>query len=192
MLPPRPALESDGDVSPRQRDCSASPCEWFAASQTPAEETGRAPHQFVSLRARRYLPRLMRRGLCRCRFLPGNRKNGEMRCGPLVRRLFHEALRDRHPASDAERAACDLQSWNRLGPLVFVQVDAALHPANGLLVEPMPDDLGDAELLLDVELENRVENLVGRQCVLIALIRLQLGARRFLDGRARDEFAVAS
>src|SRR5207247_8380821 len=53
-------------------------------------------------------------------------------------------LRDRHFASDSERAAGDFQSGRGLLALVFVQVDAALHPAHGFFIKASGDDVARA------------------------------------------------
>ena len=92
--------------------------------------------------------------------------------------LLDEALRDGHPAAEAEGATRHFQAGHRLRAFVFVEIDAALDPADGLLVPPARDDLGNAELLLDVEFENRIEDFVRGERVLVALIRLQFSARR--------------
>ncbi len=81
--------------------------------------------------------------------------------------LLCEPLRHRHPPADSEGAAGDLQAGDGLGSLVFVEVHAPGDPAHGFFLPAAGDDLGDAELLLDVELKDRVKNFVGRQSVLI-------------------------
>ena len=80
----------------------------------------------------------------------------------MAAELLDEALRDGHPAADSEGTAGDLQARHRLSAFVFVEIDAAGDPADRLLVPAAGDDLADAELLLDVEFENRVEDFVRR------------------------------
>jgi len=67
-----------------------------------------------------------------------------------VLQLLHELLRHRHLAPEAKCSAGHLETRDRLGALVLIQIDAALHPPNGLFVVPMTDDLGDAQLFFDV------------------------------------------
>ncbi len=45
-------------------------------------------------------------------------------------------------------------------------------------VEPLGDELAAREVVLDVRLEQRVEHLVGRQRLVVALAGTQLGRRR--------------
>src|SRR5207248_10619330 len=72
---------------------------------------------------------------------------------------------------------------------VFVQIDAALHPAHSFFVEAAADDIARAQVFFDVEPKNLVENFVGWQRVLIFLVRLQFRARWFVDGRAWNDFS---
>ena len=58
-----------------------------------------------------------------------------------------------------------------LPALVLGQVDEPGHPADHGLVEAGADELACGEVVLDVGLENRVEHLVGRQAVDVALVR---------------------
>src|SRR6185312_2986068 len=87
------------------------------------------------------------------------------------RRSSAVAVRDRHAAVAAERAAGDLDAGRGLTALVL----------------GAQDELLAAEVLLDVGVEDRVEHGVGGERVLVALIGPQLGARRALDDRARDQ-----
>ena len=56
-----------------------------------------------------------------------------------------------------------------LGALVFVEVDAALNPAHGFFLEASSNDFARALIFLNVELENLIEDVVGRQRILIDL-----------------------
>ena len=81
----------------------------------------------------------------------------------------------------------DLQSGRGLLAFVFVQIDAALHPAHGLFVEAVGDDVARAQVFLNVKPQDFIENLVRRKRVLVLLVRLQLCARRFFDRRTWDD-----
>ena len=51
------------------------------------------------------------------------------------------------------------------------------------------DDLAGGAVVLDVELEDRVEHVVGRQALVVALIGAQLGRRRLGDHVLGDDLA---
>src|SRR5437660_8162465 len=55
--------------------------------------------------------------------------------------LIDVFLRDRHLAADTEGSAGDLQSGRGLFALVFVEIDAALHPAYGFFAKSPGDDV---------------------------------------------------
>ena len=98
-------------------------------------------------------------------------------------------MRDRHPAAETEGAACYLDSGRGLRAFVFVEIDAALNPAHRFFVEAARDDVARAQVFLDVKPQDFVEHVVGRQRILIDLAGFQFGARRFFDGRARNDLA---
>src|SRR5438552_14700217 len=86
--------------------------------------------------------------------------------------LIDVFLRDRHLAANAKRAAGDLQSGRGLFALVFVEIDAALHPAYGFFVKSPGDDVARAQVFFDVKLQDLIQNFVRRQGVLVFLVRL--------------------
>ena len=99
------------------------------------------------------------------------------------------AVRDRHPPVAAERLRRDLDPRRLLAALVLGQVDEADDAVDVLRGQAAGDELLAAEVLLDVALEDRVEHLVGRQRVLVALVGAQLGRRRPRDDRLGDREA---
>ena len=70
--------------------------------------------------------------------------------------LLDETLRYRHSAAEAKCAARHLQTGYGLGALVFIEIDPSLHPPNSLFAVAVCQDIGDAELLLDIKLENGI------------------------------------
>ena len=73
----------------------------------------------------------------------------------------------------------------------FVEVDAALDPADGVFIEAAADDFVRGELVFDVEFEDGVEDFVGREGVLVFLFWAEFGAGWLVDGVPGDDFAVA-
>ena len=65
--------------------------------------------------------------------------------------------------------------WRRL---YSAQVDEAQNAVDVCLGQAAGDELLAAEVLLDVAEQDRVEDLVRRQRVLVLLVGAQLGARR--------------
>ena len=74
-----------------------------------------------------------------------------------------------------------LMPGRRLAALVLRLVDHADHAAHHVLRHPSPDQLLWALVLLHVRLQDRVEQVVGREGVGVLLTRLQLGRRRSFD-----------
>ena len=95
-------------------------------------------------------------------------------CFRLVRReiSLRILLRDRHAPADAEGATRDFDTGRGLGAFVFVQVDPAQNPAHGFFVEAARDDLMCALVFLNVELQDFVEQVVGRERILVDLAGL--------------------
>src|SRR5947208_2868589 len=89
---------------------------------------------------------------------------------------------DRVPPILAEAARRDADADGRLPALVLVDLDQPHHLRDMFGGQPAGDDLGRAQVFLDVRFENRIEHIVGRQAVLVGLLEPQL--RR---GRSRDD-----
>src|SRR4051794_5245559 len=70
---------------------------------------------------------------------------------------FAPPVRDRHPAVAAERLETDLRARRVLPPLPLRGVDHPGHPLDHLGVEALGDDLGGAQIAVDVALEHRVQ-----------------------------------
>src|SRR6267378_6609764 len=104
--------------------------------------------------------------------------------------LIHVFLRDRHFAAHPESAASYLQSERGLLSLVFVKINAALHPAYRFFIKPARDDITGTQVFFDVKLQDLIENFVWRQCVLIFLIWFQLCAWRLFNRRSWNDFAL--
>src|SRR3989442_1042692 len=88
-----------------------------------------------------------------------------------------EAVDDRQTPVTPEGPRGDLDADGSLAPLVLVAVDHADDLAHRLRVEAQGDDVGDPPVLLHVSLENGVQPGVGRQRVLVRLVRAQLRGR---------------
>ena len=80
------------------------------------------------------------------------------------------AVGDRHAPVAAERARGDLDPGRRLAALVLGEVDEADRAVDLLLGQPLGDQLLAAVVELDVALQDPVEQLVGGQRVLVALV----------------------
>ena len=89
--------------------------------------------------------------------------------------------------SSPERLGGDPHPGRGLAALVLGQVDQAHHPGHQLLVEARFDQLAGGQVALHVGLEDRVEHLVGRQALVVALVGAQLGRRRLGQHRLGDD-----
>ena len=87
---------------------------------------------------------------------------------------------------DPKARLVTFKAGSGLGALVFVEVHAALNPAYGRRIETLADDLQRAQVVLDVKLQHPVEQIVGRQRVLVLLVGLEFGAGRFLNRGKRE------
>src|SRR5262245_19813814 len=88
---------------------------------------------------------------------------GEDRSSPNTQHLRAPvAVCNWKTAVASEGAGGDLGAGRRLAALVFGAVDELDHPTDGRGVEPHLDDLLEALVVLDVGLEDRVEDRVGR------------------------------
>src|SRR5438132_12774216 len=98
----------------------------------------------------------------RWRAWPDRRSPGR---APRALRLA-ELVDDGQAPVPAERARGDLHADRALAALVFVAVDHRDDLPHDRGIEAVGDDVGQAPVLLDVGLEDRVEHLVRRQEVL--------------------------
>ncbi len=85
-------------------------------------------------------------------------------------------VRNRHAPVFSQRAVRDLDPGRRLPALVFRAVEHLPDPAHRRLVVAARHDPVEGKLFLDVGGQDVVEDLVGRQRVLIGLVRPELGA----------------
>ena len=75
---------------------------------------------------------------------------------------------------------------------VFVEVHLADDVVDDRLGEALGDQVAAGEALLDVAFQNCVEDVVGRETVLVDLAGAEFGARGFLDRVERNDFAAGS
>ena len=97
---------------------------------------------------------------------------------------------DRHAPVPPERLGRHLHSRGGLAALVLGQDDQPHDLAHQLLVEAGVHQLGSRQVALDVGLEDGVEDVVGRQALVVALTGAQLGRRRLGQHARRDDRSV--
>src|SRR5687768_6489955 len=81
------------------------------------------------------------------------------------------AVGDRHAAVAAEGLARDPHPDRRLAALPLGDVDHPGDPPHELGIVPALDEVLDGEVVLYVRLDDRVEDLVGRQVLVVPLAR---------------------
>jgi hypothetical protein len=86
-----------------------------------------------------------------------------------------EAVRDGHAAVFAKASARDPRPWCGLPALVFGPVDKADDTPDHFGVKAFADELRRCPIELDVAMEDRVEDLIRRQAVVVALAGAELG-----------------
>src|SRR5438132_6746883 len=79
-------------------------------------------------------------------------------------------LRNRHASTDTEGTARYFQAGGRLGAFVFIEIDATLHPAHGFFVESLRNDFCRAQIIFDIESQNRIQHIIWREGVLVFLV----------------------
>src|SRR5688500_18513180 len=107
-----------------------------------------------------------------------------------ARASAHVFLHDRDPAADAEGERGDFQAGGGLLALVLVTVALADYVVDDGFVEVLRDEVAPRHAFLDIAFEDGIENIVGRQRVLIALVGPEFGTRRFLDRRCWNDFPL--
>src|SRR6266571_1716386 len=103
-----------------------------------------------------------------------------------------EFLGDGKGAAEAEGARSNFDSGRSLLALVFAVVDFQGDVANQVerKAEVRGDFFGRAQFL-DIGFEDAVEDVIGRQSILIGLVGAQLGGGRLFDARAGHQFPFA-
>src|SRR5262249_48532061 len=96
-----------------------------------------------------------------------------------------EPAGNRVPPIAAEVPSRHLYARRSLAALVFGPVKQVLDPGHQLEGIPLGDDVGYGQLVFHQVFEHGVELLVGRQAVLVLLVRSQLGRRRTRDRALR-------
>ena len=98
-------------------------------------------------------------------------------------------MRYRTAAADADGVSGDDDGRGQLLAFEFVGrvLDLIEDAVDKLGVVAGGDDGGRRGLLLEVHLEDRVHQVVGRQAVLVELVRGELGGRAFVDDGAQDD-----
>src|SRR5690242_19679942 len=91
----------------------------------------------------------------------------------LSRRLIF--LGNGDAATDAESLARDFQSRGGLAAFVFVEVDEADDAFDGRFFETGGDYFAGGFALHDICVKDGVQNIVGREAVLVRLVGAQLG-----------------
>jgi len=80
----------------------------------------------------------------------------------LPPRSLHEPLHNRHAPSHAEGLGSDADSGGGLLAFPLVQIHASLDPADHGFIEAARGDFLRTQVLLDVKLKDRVEDVVFR------------------------------
>src|SRR5438034_9375801 len=100
-------------------------------------------------------------------------------------------LRNRHASTHTEGTARYFQTGGGLSAFVFIEIDATLYPAHRFFLEPLGDDFWHAQIVFNIQSQNRVQHIVWRKGVLVLLFRTQFCARRFFNGGGRNNLAFA-
>src|SRR5918995_5677119 len=100
--------------------------------------------------------------------------------------FFAVAVGDGHATVAAKRAGGDLYAGRNLAALVLGPVDQTYGALHVLLVKAGGNDLAYPLILFDVGLEDRIEDLVRRQGVGVALVFSKLGRRLLGEDRLGD------
>src|SRR5579862_2589254 len=103
--------------------------------------------------------------------------------------VSHEAVGDRQAAVLAERLHRDPHARGCLAPLPLGHVDEAHDPLDQPAVHPRREQLLERHVLLDVRGQEGVEDVVGRQALVVALPGAQLGRGRFRQHAVGDDRA---
>src|SRR5690242_3971642 len=98
--------------------------------------------------------------------------------------LRDKFLRNGKRPAKTERARSDFQSWRRLFALVLVAINGKRDVSHHLYIKSvMVGNLLRAMQVLNIGFEDAVQNVVGRQAVLILLVGAKLRGRRLFDRR---------
>ena len=80
-------------------------------------------------------------------------------------------LRDRNPPAHAKRARRNLQARRGLPAFVFAEIDLVHHVIDHRRVKTARHNFRLAQVFHDIQIQNRVQNLIRRQRILIRLVR---------------------
>src|SRR6185369_11016494 len=72
----------------------------------------------------------------------------------------------------------DANTDRRLATLVFGNTQQANDTAYGIFRQAAGDDLARTAILFHIGADDRIQHFVGRQRILVGLVRLQFGGRR--------------
>ena len=106
-------------------------------------------------------------------------------------RLALPAFSDGHAPAGSKGTVCDFEARGSLLALQFGADDKAHDARDNSRFVPCSDDLSAGLMLADDAVQNVVENLVGRQGVLVNLAGLKLCARGLGDDIGGDDFITA-
>ena len=99
--------------------------------------------------------------------------------------------RNGHSAAAAKGLGGYLQTWSRLPPLVFILINRPDDPADHFRVKATIHDVLPGQTVVNIVFQHLVQNLVGRQGVLIFLVRAQFGGGGLGQDCRRDQFLAA-
>ena len=99
------------------------------------------------------------------------------------------AVDDREAAVAAEVAAGDFDARGRLAAFVFAAVDKGRREVNGAGGHSAGDHFAAAAVVLDIGFEDGVENVVGREGILVFLVGAEFGGGGADDDCVGDDFA---
>src|SRR5207248_9196748 len=104
--------------------------------------------------------------------------------------LVSPAVRDRRPPVSPERLGSEADARRGLPAFVLGAIDHRDGTVDDIRIEAVAGELLAGAVELDVGLEDAVELGVRRQRVLVQLLVAELGARRALDDRPRNQLAA--
>src|ERR1035438_8916383 len=106
--------------------------------------------------------------------------------------LWNELLRDRKRPPKPKCPRCNLQPRRSLLTFVLVAIDMQRDILHQLKIEPVTiRNLLRALQILNIQLQDTIQYIVGRQAILILLVRPQLRRRGLVNSRLRNEFPIA-
>src|SRR5689334_10659556 len=104
---------------------------------------------------------------------------------PVMRMAFGSAMfvavRDRHASVAAEGARRDLDARRKLAAFVFAEVDQPKDFFCGGLIHAGLAEFAEPAVFFHIERYDAVQQIVGRERVLVRLVRAKFGRRRTIE-----------